>query len=215
MIELSKLPEPHILAVNADIWTKAILEKQENGLEPTKAEMNRYNQPAIKQVLIAETEGKCAYCESKILHVTFGDIEHITPKSSDLAVRFLWSNLTLACDVCNQRKSNIEGLLDPYTDNPGDYLQFIGDLVLPADCDGKGFRTYTVLALNRPALRERRYERLAYIERLLVGIVAQTDPELVEVLRQDLCNNELRDGSEFAAAVRNYVDMRAPGLCDE
>ena len=32
---------------------------------------------------IDETHGKCAYCESKIKHIDYGDIEHILPKNKN------------------------------------------------------------------------------------------------------------------------------------
>ncbi|MEQ1829786.1 MAG: HNH endonuclease, partial [Pirellula sp.] len=42
-----------------------------------------------------ETADKCAYCESKVTHVTFGDIEHIVPKSIG------GKQTTLTCGRCN------------------------------------------------------------------------------------------------------------------
>ena len=65
-----------------------------------KTKQNRYSRPEIKAELIAETKGKCAYCESKITHIYPGDIEHIIPKSIFPRLTFTWANLTLGCYWC-------------------------------------------------------------------------------------------------------------------
>lgn len=72
--------------------------------KPSETIAHRYNNKAIKDTLEKETFGKCAYCESKIRHVEFGDIEHILPKCKDARPDLYveWSNLTLACEVCNR-----------------------------------------------------------------------------------------------------------------
>jgi uncharacterized protein (TIGR02646 family) len=59
----------------------------------------------------------CAYCESKLRHITYGDIEHIVAKAVDQSRTYDWTNLTIACDVCNTEKSDEEGLVDPYTED--------------------------------------------------------------------------------------------------
>ncbi len=60
--------------------------------------------------------GKCAFCESKITHIAYGDVEHFRPKAGyrqrpdDPLVRpgyywlaYEWSNLFFCCPLCNQR----------------------------------------------------------------------------------------------------------------
>src|SRR4051794_19317694 len=104
MIKLKKGKQPQVLADNAADWTKIVVDKLVAGVKPTKTEKGRYNHPEVKTALVAETQGKCAYCESKIRHVSYGDIEHVVPKSDDPNKWFDWLNLTLACDVCNTNK---------------------------------------------------------------------------------------------------------------
>ena len=122
MIELKKGQEPGVLARKSSLWTRVIVQKIEAGEEPTKTEKSRYNHPDIKNALIAETHGKCAYCESKFRHISYGDIEHVVPKSEDPSKWFNWENLTVACDVCNTNKSSApvdgETFIDPYCVNP-------------------------------------------------------------------------------------------------
>lgn len=63
----------------------------------------RYNHEAIKSALVKMFYGKCAYCESQIRHITYGHIEHFCPKDNAGCIdqTFEWSNLLLACDICN------------------------------------------------------------------------------------------------------------------
>src|SRR5437660_11067609 len=105
MIKLSKTDEPAVLIERKADWTRTLVEKGARGEEPSDGEKNRYRHPDIKQALIAETHGKCAYCESKLLHITYGDVEHIVPKSAKIELSFQWKNLTLACDRCNTNKN--------------------------------------------------------------------------------------------------------------
>ena len=72
-----------------------------------------YSDPKVKQALIELFESKCAYCESKFLHVYSGDIEHFRPKGeieeahpSKPGYYWLaadWDNLLLSCRNCNQK----------------------------------------------------------------------------------------------------------------
>lgn len=78
-----------------------------------------YSDPEVKDALIALCDEKCAYCESKFLHVYSGDVEHFRPKGriSDadnpkpgyywLAAD--WDNLLLSCRNCNQKLRHLTG----------------------------------------------------------------------------------------------------------
>lgn len=73
MIKLQKGPEPNVLQADAERWTAELLAAGDKA----KAKNSRYGHPDVKAALIAETNGKCAYCESKLLHIAYGDVEHI------------------------------------------------------------------------------------------------------------------------------------------
>jgi uncharacterized protein (TIGR02646 family) len=75
-----------------------------------------YGAKSVKQALQKAQHGKCAFCESKITHITYGDVEHFRPKAGyrqrpdDPLVRpgyywlaYDWSNLFFCCSLCNQR----------------------------------------------------------------------------------------------------------------
>ncbi|WP_350289591.1 hypothetical protein [uncultured Croceitalea sp.] len=119
-IERTKIIAPEILT-------------QENGRGPkeTKKAINHYSKPIVtkpykfsvysdrrvKEALITLFDGKCAYCESRFLHVYSGDVEHFRPKGkiSDadnpkpgyywLAAD--WENLLLSCRNCNQKLKHL------------------------------------------------------------------------------------------------------------
>lgn len=86
-----------------------------------------YAHPEVKTELLSMQHGKCAFCESKIDHISYGDVEHFRPKAAvkqnaaDPVTRpgyywlaYEWENLLLSCQLCNQRhKGNLFPLFDP------------------------------------------------------------------------------------------------------
>jgi 5-methylcytosine-specific restriction endonuclease McrA len=215
MIKLEKTERPQVLTDNADDWTAVLLEKQAQGEEPTTSEKTKYRHRDIKAALLNETHGKCAYCESKLRHITYGDVEHIVPKSLALAKIFDWANLTLACDVCNTNKGshpgNHDAFVDPYRHDPEAHLEFCGPLVLPRAESDPGLLTERVLELNRGELVERRASR---IRALLsqVQIYARTqDPEVKRVLKEHLEQNETLADQEYAGLARWYIKLQMQG----
>ncbi len=85
-----------------------------------------YGHVSVKQALIDAQHGKCCFCESKIRHIDYGDVEHFRPKAGykqdadDELQRpgyywlaYEWRNLYLSCAMCNQRhKANLFPLRD-------------------------------------------------------------------------------------------------------
>ncbi|AGX02775.1 hypothetical protein B14911_16860 [Bacillus sp. NRRL B-14911] len=80
----------------------------------------------VKDVLEVMFNSKCAYCESDISPVSYGDIEHFRPKSAYHTTKaetlkypgyywlaMDWNNLLLSCEVCNRTyKKNQFPLVD-------------------------------------------------------------------------------------------------------
>lgn len=76
-----------------------------------------YSDRKVKDKLIDLFNEKCAYCESKFLHVYSGDVEHFRPKGKIkeatpqkpgyywLAAN--WDNLLLSCRNCNQKLKHL------------------------------------------------------------------------------------------------------------
>lgn len=208
MIRLFKGAKPAILRKDGEVWAKVLLEKKKLGVEPTQLEKTRYRHPDIKSALIAETHGKCAYCESKLLHITYGDVEHIVPKATAIELSVEWENLTLACDRCNTNKSIVEGLVDPYVVDPADHFHFIGPFVFAKPLSDGAKLTEMTLKLNRGDLFERRGDRMKALRELVDTLERTNDPRLKAVLRRDIEENELNDAVEYAAISRAFVRVR-------
>jgi uncharacterized protein (TIGR02646 family) len=85
-----------------------------------------YGATSVKKALQKAQHDKCAFCESKISHISYGDVEHFRPKAAyrqgpdDPLIRpgyywlaYEWSNLLFCCQLCNQRfKGNLFPLMD-------------------------------------------------------------------------------------------------------
>ena len=86
-----------------------------------------YGAKSVKKALLRAQYAKCCFCESKLRHISYGDVEHFRPKkgyrqidTDDLGrpgyywLANDWSNLFLSCQICNQRhKGNLFPLEDP------------------------------------------------------------------------------------------------------
>lgn len=213
MIKLEKAEKPEVLDAKAAEWTAQIQAALAAGEKLSSSLKAKYNHATVKEAIVAETHGKCAYCESKVRHVAPGDIEHIVPKSIQPALWFEWSNLTLACPVCNTNKSDHEGFVDPHEDDPSEHFWFAGTAIFPRPESEKAIRTETVLKLNRSELHDRRFDRLVSLERLLRLASKQEDPDLRALLQQDLVLNETKSDREYAAMSRAFVaNAKAQGL---
>jgi len=85
------------------------------GVEYQQGELSGYE---VREYLLEKWHRTCAYCGKKDIPL---QIEHIHPRSKGGSNRI--SNLTLACEPCNQRKSNRP--LDEFLANKPDLLRRI------------------------------------------------------------------------------------------
>jgi uncharacterized protein (TIGR02646 family) len=86
-----------------------------------------YAHETVKQALRKAQHDKCAFCESKFAHISYGDVEHFRPKAGWRQedgepltrpgyywLAYEWANLFLSCTLCNQRfKRNLFPLQTP------------------------------------------------------------------------------------------------------
>ncbi len=209
MIPLIKSPKPQILVNHEAEWTQTLLDKATANEEPTQTEKTRYRHPDIKAALVAETNNKCAYCESKLQHIHHGDVEHIIPKSLEPSKTVQWTNLTLACETCNQNKSNLDPnanqIIDPYNTNPELHLIFLGAFAIPRGTI-EGEATKAILDLDRPALIEERGERLKYLMSIYSKLL-RTDIPLAarRAIYKDLVRREAANDKAFSAMARSAI----------
>ena len=173
MIKLTKLKLSSELIGMCQRWLEELKRCANEGVRPNENLLRRFRHADLKEKLISETSGKCAYCESKLRHICPGDVEHIIPKSVKPENRFEWKNLTLACPECNNAKrdyySEAFPLVDPYEDDPEKEIVFAGAEIQESECSPKGETTTRELHLNRKELREERARHLAFLGEKLKG----------------------------------------------
>lgn len=85
------------------------------GLIKFEFDRNIYSHKNIKDQLIKQQKGKCAFCEQHILALDYGDVEHFRPKGGFVQKKekinypgyfmlsYDFKNLMLSCKICNQR----------------------------------------------------------------------------------------------------------------
>lgn len=208
MIRLCKGCEPRILVENRERGTA----EYETWLEaPTGREPRRYAAPDIRAALEAETHSKCAYCEGRFKPVSYGHIEHKLPKRKYPELVCAWTNLTVACQVCNTNKGDYDDpacrLLDPHVDDIEKLDVFAGSFALAA-CGRQVDKTIERLKLNRPDLLLAREEFLRTLNRIL-GLVERAVDESAVVNELWLSIDWLMTASGvFASACRQDLDYQ-------
>ncbi len=209
MIKVTRSSQPDIITEKEREWLRNLLVAQSIS-DHDKAE-KKYNHPKIRATLINMFWGKCAYCESRIIHVSYPQIEHYRPKAKYPRHTFHWRNLLLACGVCNSSKykgdhfplvSAHGPIINPCCDDPDDHLDFNFDPATSiANVDGKtprGKTTEVLLGLNRPELRK---HRSLYLKKIFVlAQHAANDPIAHQIVAEALKADE-----EYTAFTKKFV----------
>ena len=198
----------------------------------------------VKAALRAVQHDKCAFCESKITHVSPGDVEHFRPKAgyrqkpSDPLARpgyywlaYEWSNLLLACPICNQRfkenhfplanparrvRSHRDDigrekprLIHPAIEEPGEFLDFREHIIYAIGGNLRGLATIEILGLDRIKISERRLDALNKLKALVTArkafrAIKRPWRDIREAIQ--LIDDQLRiwieDSAEYAAMIR-------------
>lgn len=210
MIRLKKLEEPQILKEKSKEWTEEYLSYIRRGEEIPERVKKRYADKSIKDQLLKETHGKCAYCESKFSHVCHGDIEHILPKNPDAhpELYVTWSNLTVACEICNRSgkkdyNNDEEPLINPYEDEISNKIISFGPFLYPFQGSRRGLLTIEILELNRMALIERRYDAINKLNRLITLYSQEINTNYKEILLMQI-REEVADDKEFSFVLKAF-----------
>lgn len=174
---------------------------------------SKYRNQAVKNVLVAMFNGKCAYCESKIVHVSYGDIEHFRPKSRPeyRLLCFEWTNLLLSCSVCNGSEFKGDRFpeilaggppVDPCVGDPQEHLEFIYDpqsgLATVTFKTERGRTSVELFGLNRPRLREHRTRSIRKL--YVLSKFAMENGEARALLEQSA-----EDREEFSAFAKTLL----------
>ena len=127
MIFIHRTEEPDILANKGKAEQLALCDAYDQGKREFDFKSSIYGHETVKNALIAMQHDKCCFCESKINHISYGDVEHYRPKggykqddSEPLQppgyywLAYTWDNLLISCTLCNQQyKKNLFPLLFP------------------------------------------------------------------------------------------------------
>lgn len=162
------------------------------------------NKDALKQ----STYGKCMYCETKILASEYGDVEHIKPKSLFPELTYVWNNLGFACEICNRTNKNDnydEKFIDPYSDNPDEFLDAVGAIIVPKNGNERGLYSCDILGLNRIDLEQKRNEELLSVKKIIDEVLRNPTSDVKLSLINEL-KDYIREQSEYSFVKRKFVE---------
>ena len=158
--------------------------------------------------------GKCAFCESRMAHVSRPHVEHYRPKGrQEFEDRmFDWENWLLSCGRCNESKwmhfpicaGEVPCLIDPTSDEPAEHLGFVNEFI--SGLTTRGDETVRILGLTRGPLEGERARWLMTIDLLL--LLAVGPPPLREA--RDLLVWCTCVEAPWTACTRSYLQERAP-----
>jgi uncharacterized protein (TIGR02646 family) len=134
MIPVVKPAAPTVLLTRGVPATRELCQAYESAPDDFKSgarsfgdfDSSIYAAREVKDALRDAQRNKCAFCESFIRHISYGDVEHFRPKGgykqreTDELKRpgyywlaYEWTNLFYACQLCNQQfKRNLFPLKD-------------------------------------------------------------------------------------------------------
>lgn len=105
---------PTALARRGGVATAALVRKAQAGAVDFTFRSSLYGHATVKEALFEAQHDKCAFCESKIRDVAYGDVEHFRPKAAVEVggalvkpgyfwLAYEWDNLYVSCQICNQQ----------------------------------------------------------------------------------------------------------------
>jgi len=173
---------------------------------PTALTRGDYKHPDNKTALKASTSDKCMYCESKVTHIDYGDVEHIKPKSKYPNLEFEWSNHGFSCSICNRtykkdKYDEATPLINPYDDEPSEHIIFNGAIVFAKQGSERGELSIIDLGLNRAELIEKRQEKIDEIDKV-IKVCFRTTNETLRNNALDELKNEANNDKEYSMVVK-------------
>lgn len=150
---------------------------------------DKFSKTVLKKETLKQLKGMyggcCCYCEGKPGSVSYAEIEHFRPKSNFKELCFDYSNLHYSCKRCNLAKgAKFNGkMFDTSEDNPENYINYIGEIAVGIDIDGRGSEMINVLKLNERA--ELKEERSKYF-----NTFTRNYELIIEVLEECIQTNE-------------------------
>ena len=150
---------PEILLNEGAAAKYRLCDLHQQGCQRFEFDSKIYGDPSVKKKLINAQHHKCCFCEAKVTHVAYGDVEHFRPKAGyrqkpgDPLERpgyywlaYDWDNLLFACQICNQRyKRNLFPLTDPRNRASSHHQNHNGEapvFIDPSQTDPERFITF-------------------------------------------------------------------------
>jgi 5-methylcytosine-specific restriction endonuclease McrA len=212
MIKLDRIALPDVVATLLAGWQAELQTRLDRGDDVQDIDDyvdNHYKDPRLKDILKRESHGKCIYCEAKILHAQFGDVEHIKPKRRFRDISLSHDNLGLCCTACNNSKKDrwdaAVPFLNPYTDQPNQFLRAFGPMLGPLPHALRATETIRVLGLNRVGLLERRAEHLGRFRALLDAYHSVIDPLAKQIAHEEMKVAIQKEG-EYSCVLRWFLE---------
>ena len=172
----------------------------------------------IVTVLRAMSFGKCFYCE-QTLGEREHEVDHYIKLAEDPTRAFAWTNLYLACRLCNDKLTNlvkpVAQCLDPCDPaaRPGDHLTFENDVIRARDGSATGYNTIQKYALHRDDLNLKRSRQLrlfdAALHRIHRRMIAEQRATMLDVEEAILRRFAQRD---HAFSLMFAAKLEAEGL---
>lgn len=176
---------------------------------PTALATN-YKHPDNKQALVDASFGKCMYCESKVKHIDFGDVEHIRPKSKYPHLEFEWSNLGFACAQCDVAKSDKHDettpYINPYEEEPEDFFIALGALLMQKLGNERGELTIKDIRLNRVELLEKRQTTIESMGKTIDRCMRTTSESLKKTALEVLILEYAKD-KEYSFFIKTLFQL--------
>ncbi len=170
-----------------------------------RALQSDYRNRENKRALMESSFGKCMYCESKITHIDYGDVEHIKPKSRFSQYMYDWKNLGFACVKCNRENKRDKydpDLINPYEENPEEFLGAACGIFIAKNESRKGQITLDIVNLNRPDLLEKRYTELMKLQHLIERYNGLQNLVQKEALKEQI-EEEISKDKEYSASKKS------------
>lgn len=206
MIFVTRTAKPKVLTRNESKWTQDI--RNAKTKEARDKAISKYRHEEIKQGLTDMLHGKCAFCESYIENVDYGDIEHFQPKSKFPELAVTWENLLLSCKKCNgagQKGDEWPGpkedgpLINPCEEHPDTFFEFEFDehtrVAIVKPTNKRGITSERIYGLNKHTLLK---DRNVFVRMLVV--IAKNYRKDAEA--KAIIDEAVKDEGEYAAFAR-------------
>lgn len=216
MIHIIRPPAPDGFSDRSQHWNEQYAVESRHNPSLTISQFWSHIRPEIRADATAlknSFHDKCAFCESKISHVSNPQVEHYRPKSTFPNLTFTWDNWLISCGRCNENKwshfPQCDGspcLINPLEDEPSLHIDFVESFAI--EITERGKKTIDLIGLARSPLEE---ERSRWLDRIKQLLLLATIPQFRQIAREYLIW-ALQPEAPYTAMTRSYLLDKTPRL---